>query len=263
VDQLVEQIVEIVRDLKAASTDTVSGVGICVPGIVDRTRGVAVVAANLPWNETPLAEIVSTRTQLKTLVANDADAAALAEGRFGTAIGLSTYACVTLGTGVGCGVVLHGRLLAGHARSGVELGHFIVHPNGRPCRCGCRGCLEATVAGPGLAASYLELSKQPLATPDLIVAAKSGDPIALAVLEEASQDLALAVHNLWRLIPLERLILAGGVANAGELLLAPLTRHLAHIGGRRPVDGHRIVVSNLLGRTSALSAAAAALALEG
>ncbi len=258
VDGLIDQVVETVRSLASAASGPVEAVGIGVPGIVDRSTGVAVVAANLPWNETPLAEIVATRTGLKTVLANDADAAALAEGRFGTAAGLATYACVTIGTGVGCGVVLHGRLVHGGARSGVELGHVIVDPSGRTCRCGSRGCLEATVAGPALAARYVEAGRPATSTPDLIAAAAAGDAIALDVLDGAGADLALAVHNLWRLIPLERLVLAGGVANAGDLLLGPLIRQLHRIGGRRPVPTERIVVSSLLHRTSALSAAAAA-----
>jgi glucokinase len=256
---LVDQVVETVRTLVRSASVPIEAVGIGVPGIVDRVRGVAVVAANLPWRETPLAEIVADRTGLTTIVANDADAAALAEGRFGAAAGLATYACITVGTGVGCGVVLHGRLLHGGARSGVELGHVIVDPAGRTCRCGSRGCLETTVAGPALAMRYVEAGGAPTSTPGLIAAAAAGDPLALGVLEDAGADLALAVHNLWRLIPLERLVLAGGVANAGDLLLGPLVRQLARIGGRRPVPAERIVVSSLLNRTSALSAAAAAL----
>ena len=256
---LVDQVVETVLALARGASGPVESVGIGVPGIVDRARGIAVVAANLPWSETPLAEIVTARTGLETVVANDADAAALAEGRFGAAAGLSTYACVTIGTGVGCGVVLHGRLLHGGARSGVELGHVIIDPGGRTCRCGSRGCLETTVAGPALAARYAEAGGSGTSTADLIAAAAAGDAIALGILEGAGADLALAVHNLWRLIPLERVILAGGVANAGDLLLGSLIRHLDRIGGRRPVPAERIVVSSLLGRTSALSAAAAAL----
>lgn len=259
VDGLVDQIIDIVQALVPTASSPIEAVGIGVPGIVDRVRGIAIVAANLPWSETPLAQVVEARTGLAAVVANDADAAALAEGRFGAAIGFATYACITIGTGVGCGVVLHGRLLHGGARSGVELGHVIVDPDGRPCRCGSRGCLEASVAGPALAARYVEAGGPPTTTPGLIAAAAARDTLALEVLEQASAELAIAVHNLWRLVPLERLVLAGGVSAAGDLLLAPLSRQLARIGGRRPVPSDRIVTSTLQARTSALSAAAAAL----
>ncbi len=257
---LVDQVVGLVDDLAVRAAGTASAVGIAVPGIVDPVTGTALVAANLPWRDTPLAALVSRRCGLPTTVGNDGDGAVLAEKWFGAAQQRQHFACITIGTGIGGGIVIAGALLRGSRNSGCEIGHMVIDPAGPRCRCGSPGCLEVLAAGPAIAARVRAAGGQADDAKDVIDAAHAGDRIALDVLRRTAGYLAVAVLNVWRLFEPEVLVLGGGVAAAGPLLRRPLLDHLEVLTPRRRIPAEAIVCSTI--HRSASYLAAAALVLE-
>lgn len=152
-EELVEGMADAVRQGLDSARDRgleVTGVGLGCAGTVDRARGAIVVSPNLPLVDVPLARLVSERVDLPVALDNDANVAALAEVRVGAAAGLRHVAMLTLGTGVGGGLVLDGRLYRGATGAAAELGHTIVAAGGERCRCGAFGCLEAYASGKAL-----------------------------------------------------------------------------------------------------------------
>jgi glucokinase len=196
----------------------VAAVGVGVPGLFDKDSGRTVLVPNLPgdWNgvsvRDPLAEALGHRV---TLI-NDARAFSLAEALLGAARGLGTVVCVVLGTGMGGGVVIDGRLLRGTGTAG-EIGHQTVLVGGPPCGCGNSGCVEALVradvfARRGGRATALEV----------YAAARAGDPIARSAVDEVIGWLSVALANAYVLFAPDAFVVGGGIAGAGDLLLGPL-----------------------------------------
>ena len=187
-------IAECVREL-ARSYD-VRGVGIGAAGFVDGTRTTIVFAPNLAWRNEPLALRVADATGLPVVVENDANAAAWGEFRFGVAAGYSSVVVVTVGTGIGGGIIVDGRLLRGSGGFAGEIGHINVVPGGLRCGCGLAG-LHVTQA------------------------AREGDPAALECFAHISHWLGVGLADLSAVLDPEAYVLAGGVSEAGELLAAP------------------------------------------
>lgn len=197
-------------------------------------------AANLQWKgKLPLAERLSTLFDGKpVVVTNDANAVAIGEMIYGGAKGMKNFAVITIGTGLGSGIVVDGNLLYGHDGFAGELGHIkIVKQDGRLCGCGRKGCLEQYVSSKGIKYTAQELmqnSSEPsklrslpfgeLTARDVANAAKSGDHIAKKSFEIAGEILGEALTNLVALISPQAIFLSGGVANAGELILTPTKR---------------------------------------
>lgn len=236
-----------------------SGIGIGAPnalpaGIIDR-------APNLPWSGVlPLVERLQGRFPgLKIALTNDAKAAALGEMTFGGARGMRDFALVTLGTGVGCGIVAGGSLLYGHSGMAGELGHTLVHPGGRLCGCGRRGCLETYAAAGGIVRTMRELdpSRPDLTARDVALLAETGDPHALRTWELTGEVLGGALANLSTLLDPEAIFLFGGPVGAGELLLGPLRRHFERLGQQ---PGSLLRTSELMDRNAAVLGAAALVA---
>ena len=179
------------------------------------------------------------RLSLPIHLTNDANAAAIGEGLFGAAKGLSDYIVVTLGTGLGSGIVVQGQVLYGSTGFGGELGHVIVAPGGRACGCGRKGCLERYASVTGLVHTLrekIEASDEPsglrfvpakeLEGSAISDAAKAGDKFALASFEDLSARLGLALANAVAITSPEAIFLFGGLAKAGDLLLEPTRRHM-------------------------------------
>ena len=206
----------------AAPLGPIRGVGLGVPGHVDAETGTGVILPNLAgdWVGRPIAGPVSEQLGLPVLLVNDARALTLAELRMGAGRGARTMVCVTLGTGVGGGVVIDGRLHHGTGHAG-EIGHTIIEPDGPPCRCGSRGCLDR-VAGAGAIAARAGRAT----VEEAIAAARAGDARARAALEHAAWAVGVALGAAAVLLWPDRIVVGGGVAEAGELLLAPLRREV-------------------------------------
>ncbi len=215
-------------------------VGLASAGSIDPERGVVVHAFNLGLDHVPLAQLISDRLGLPALLENDANAAALGEFVAGAGKGCRSLVAVTLGTGVGTGAVLDGRLFTGFNYAGMEGGHMVIRRGGRPCTCGRRGCWEAYASATGLILSTREAMA---AHRDSVLwklapalervngktafdAAWGGDAAAQAVVEEYVSDLACGVVNLVNLLQPEVLCIGGGVSKQGEALLGPIRRVL-------------------------------------
>ena len=221
------------------SREGIQAVGVGIPGLVDNKTGVVVMTANMPFRNTPLRELFQREWDVPVYLGNDANCAALGEYWAGSAKGCSPTVMITLGTGIGGGMVVDGKLFTGFANSGMEVGHMITRPGGLTCGCGNQGCWEQYGSATGLIRMTREAMEQ---NPDSLLwqvcggdlekvqgrtpfqAAKEGDKTALAVLEAYRQELALGLINLINVLQPEVICMGGGVSNAeDELLLTPLT----------------------------------------
>ena len=202
----------------------VAAAGVGVPGLFDEASGRVVFLPNLPpgWTGQEVAGPLGDRLGVPVALLNDARAFTLAESRMGAAAGCPTVVCLTLGTGVGGGVVVDGRLRFGpHGRAG-ELGHQVIEVGGPPCGCGNRGCVEAFAAG----AALCRLGGHP--TPEAVFAAAAGgDERAAEAVRRVVGRLAVGIANLVTVLWPERVVVGGGVAAAGEGLFRPLRAAVA------------------------------------
>ncbi|HWC41154.1 MAG TPA: ROK family protein [Actinomycetota bacterium] len=221
---------EVLGRLAAVATELVAAhgpvaaAGVGLPGLFDEASGRVVFLPNLPpaWTGQPVAGPLGGRLGVPVALLNDARAFTLAESRMGAAAGCPTVVCLTLGTGVGGGVVVDGRLRFGpHGRAG-ELGHQVIEVGGPPCGCGNRGCVEAFAAG----AALCRLGGH--ATPEAVfAAAAAGDGRAAAAVRSVVGRLAVGIANLVTILWPERVVVGGGVAAAGEELFGPLRAAVA------------------------------------
>ena len=218
---VLERVAELGRSIVAPFGEPVSA-GLALPGHFDADRGTGSLLPNLlgDWEGRPIAGPVASSLGLPVTLVNDVRALTLAELRLGAGRGARDLVCVALGTGVGGGVVIGGRLHLGLGHAG-EIGHTTVDPDGPLCGCGNRGCLDRMASAESIAAAAGCSSVAEAAE-----AARAGDPVARAAFARAGEYvgrvLAGAVVLLWP----ERVVVGGGVANAGELLLEPLTAEL-------------------------------------
>jgi glucokinase len=231
---------------------SVDSVGVALPGQVDRD-GNALILPNLhgDWTGTPIAAPLADGFGMPVTLLNDGHAFALAEARIGAARGARDVVCIVCGTGVGGGLVLDGRLHLGIDERGGEVGHITVEPDGELCGCGNFGCVEAIAGARAIARSA---GKDGFA--DVLTAARAGERASVAALERAGRALGIAVANLAVVLTPERVVVGGGVAEAGELLLEPLRDEVARRAGAvTPVDRVKIVRAELGPFAGAIGAA--------
>lgn len=228
---------QVVTDSKK-SLDDVAAVGVGLPGLVDNERGIVVNTPNMPFRNTPLRSVFLSKWNIPVYLGNDANCAAVAEYKAGTARGCDPMVMVTIGTGLGGGMICGGKLFTGYAGSGMEVGHMIVEPGGQQCGCGNLGCWEQY----GSASALIRITRQAMhnkrdsmlwdlchGDPAKVVGrtafdgARQGDICAQKVLGVYRRGLAVGLINLVNIIQPEIICLGGGVSNAeDELLLAPL-----------------------------------------
>ncbi|MCP4247809.1 MAG: ROK family protein [bacterium] len=219
----------------------VVGVGIGAPGPLSPSRGAIFKAANLPkFEDVPIRDELARRTALAAVFDNDGNAAAYGEYWVGAGRGAADTILLTLGTGVGAGVILGGKLLHGHFENAAELGHTIVHPGGRPCACGQRGCLEQYASAANVARRVIEEIQAGTEcvlgqhTPDVeaitskavVDAVRTGDALASRIWDEACHALAVACVNAQHSFNPAVIVLGGGMSAAGDILLDGVRRHL-------------------------------------
>ena len=221
-----------VRRLAAAAPGRVVAVGVGVPALIDMEAGVVLDLPNLPgrWPRVPVTDIVARETGLPAFLINDVRAFTVAEHSLGAAQGTETAVCVAVGTGIGGGLIAHGRVVLGLGGSAGEVGHLILALDGPRCGCGNRGCAEVFASGPAIAAEAIrrvlqgntttlrDLADGDLAaiTPALVAeAAAGGDPVAIEVLERAGTYLGLALAGVIATLAPEIVVLGGGVAQPG------------------------------------------------
>jgi glucokinase len=238
----VNNIKQAIKDLmKETSTDSssIDGIGFDFPGQVDYKTGVVKLAPNIPgWVNVPIAQMIEEEFHIPTKIDNDVRCAALGELKFGAGRGCENFICMTVGTGIGSGLVINGKLVRGASNAAGELGHIKLQMKDGPiCGCGDTGCLEAFASGPaivamaqdyikgGKAAKFSEMAADGEITPYIVAkAAEQGDPIAKRIFEIVGEYIGLGLSSVINLLNPEKVIIGGGVAESGELLLAPIRR---------------------------------------
>lgn len=236
-----ERIAQLLERLERESDNAPSAIGIGVPGLVNSETGVIEFLPNLPesWRGFPASDFLQRRTGVPAHLLNDARLAALGEHWFGSGPGRDNLLVVTVGTGIGGGLILDGKLRLGVRGAAGEIGHHTVVPDGAPCTCGSRGCLETLVNGPLLSAQGAALARSGSApklaaiagnnwdaiTPrEMALAAKQGDAAVMAAIEKAATYLGIGIANAVTLTAVARVVISGGIAALGELLLAPIRK---------------------------------------
>ena len=242
-DELIEQLVIRIIKLKAESTykgNRVRGVGIGVPGRVDFDQGIVFDLTNVPGcKNVHLRDALRTKVKIPVLVDNDANLMALAENRFGAAKGHKDCICVTMGTGIGGGVVLGGRIYRGINFAAGEIGHMTINENGPMCVCGGKGCIERYVGNryileeavkrlrngaKSIVRNQLSGRYSNLTLEMLSKAARKRDPFAMLIWQEVGAHMGAVLANVVNLLNPEIIVVGGGVANAGSLILDPMRR---------------------------------------
>jgi predicted NBD/HSP70 family sugar kinase len=270
-EQVVAHIVSGVRAVMAGPGARILGVGVSVPGQVDREGGVSVFAPNWDWHDVPLRDLLSRSIEPPLHLDNPLRAAVVAELWSGAARGRDDVAVINLGTGVGAGLAFGGTLYRGTSNTAGEWGHTTLVLDGRLCRCGSRGCVEAYVGAPGIMQTLRDLAPtSALLHPEdqtatlgaLAAGLAAGDPIAAKVNAETGRYLGVAVADLINLINPELVVLSSWVAERlGPPLLDEVRAVVTQHALRRPLTDTEIVLSTVRGNPVSLGAAT--LALEG
>jgi glucokinase len=243
-DELVAQIARLVQDVRSelgrtAPSADVKAAGLAVPGVVDAPAGRVefTVALNPEWNGFAARDALEEHINVPTLLLNDAQAATLGEHAQGGGRGYRDFVCVTVGTGIGGGLVLDGRLYVGSRGMSGVLGHTTVIPDGLPCLCGNRGCLETVASGTAIlraartAREAGELTgssdRVELTVKELAVMAQNGNNVATRIFADAGTALGIALGNVVCTLNPAAIVVGGGVSRAGALLLGPMREEIA------------------------------------
>ena len=240
-DELVELLVREVNEARDARPD-VTAVGLGIPATIDHDAGVAIAAVNLPLTDVPIRDLVSERVGLPVFVDNDANVAALAEYLYGAAQGKPTTVMLTVGTGIGGGLILDGEVFRGATGAGAELGHTVIQADGPPCQGNCpnHGCVEALASGTALGREGLAVAES---APDSALgkllaagekvdgtavteAALAGDETAITVFDLIGGRLGVACTSFANIFQPDAIVVGGGVMAAGDLLLDPARREV-------------------------------------
>ena len=250
------------------------GVGVGAPGPLDTKRGIVLLTPNLGWVNLPLRQIIHERLGLPAWLDNDANCAVLGEWWVGAARGAKTAIGITIGTGIGGGLILDGKLYHGASDVAGEIGHTTIDTEGRRCKCGNYGCLEAYASGPNIALRAVEeieagavsrlaslvggdLTK--ITAQTVYQAAADGDDLALEVVNDTAKFLGVGIGNLLNVFNPEVVVVCGGVTLAGDHLFVPLQREVARRAFKPAVAACRIVPGELAGTAGVYGAAKAFL----
>jgi glucokinase len=245
VDAVVDAIVEAASGLLvAAGEDTVVGVGLVMPGVVDRAAGVARWSANIGWRDLPIRRLVADRLRLPVQIEHDVRAAGAAELDAGAARGMREVLFVSIGTGLAGALITGGGVVHGASGLAGEIGHVPVFPGGERCACGQLGCAEAYASAASVARRYARRSGGAAVPAEIVLArAADGDAAARVVLDDAVVALTRTVLGVVLLADPELVVLAGGMAGAGAALTDPLSEGIARsLSWRTPPP---VVVSGL------------------
>ena len=232
---LLDVVVDAVEETRDGAGAEVDAVGFGIPSLIDQRTGNSVIAVNLPLKDVMFADVMSERLGLPVFVDNDANLAALAEHRAGAARGYSEVVLLTIGTGIGSGLILRGELYRGAIGAGAELGHTVIDSDGPPCQGNCpnQGCIESLASGTALAREALRIAhEQPgsglgralasgreLEGPLVTELAHDGDAAAIEAIELIGTRLGVAIASFVNIFNPEVVVIGGGVMGAGELLL--------------------------------------------
>jgi len=264
-EKVIKRIGKTIQQLVAEhkySWEDIGGVGVSAPGRLDLEKGETLFMTNLPthWINIPLAAKLEAILNKPVYLLNDVRAITYGEWAFGAGRGVDCMLCFAIGTGIGGGVVINNQLVLNQGGSAGELGHIVIDVNGPPCGCGDHGCVETFASGPAIAALGLKRVVQGAATaigemadydlnkitPHLIAkAAEAGDPIAQEIWETVGEYMGIAIQNAALVIGPKKVVVTGGVAAAGDLLLKPIRRTLKERMTVMPADQIEVVRGEL------------------
>ena len=271
-DAVVARIVKLARaSMAQAKGKEIVGVGIGSPGPLDTKTGIVILTPNLGWTNMPLRDRIAEAVKLPTVLDNDANCAIYGEWWRGAARGVQNVVGLTIGTGIGGGIVLGGEIYHGASDAAGEIGHMTINANGRLCNCGNHGCLEAYASGPAIAARAVEgiqagaksglpqyvggdLSK--VTAQVVYEAANDGDPYALDVVHETAELLGAGVASIVNIFNPNVVVICGGVTQAGEKLFGPLTAEVHRRAFKPAWEVCRILPGTLPGTAGVYGAAA-------
>jgi glucokinase len=276
-DAVVHRIIEVAKtsiaETRAAAPEAeIIGAGIGAPGPLDTRSGVVLLTPNLGWVNMPLRKRMMDGLKLRTALDNDANCAVLGEWWMGAARGTRHALGLTIGTGIGGGIIIDGRLYHGASDIAGEMGHMTIEANGRRCKCGNYGCIEAYASGPNIALRAVEAleSGSPSSLPGYVdgdlsritaqtvyQAAQAGDELALEVVRDTAKYLGAAVGSLINIFNPEAVVIVGGVTLAGENLFEPLRREVSRRAFKPAVQVCRILPGALTGVAGVYGAARA------
>lgn len=271
---------ELVRDMadcakkalaKANLTvDDVKSIGVGIPGTADQEKGLVIFCTNLGWANVPLRDEMQKYINKPVFIDNDANVAALAENFAGVSAGCKSSVLLTLGTGVGGGIIIGGKTWTGAHGRGGEVGHMTLIPDGVPCTCGNNGCLERYCS----ATAIIRMAQQEcLGYPDsailskaggdpekinakiVIDAAKEGDPVAVRVFDQYARYLALAINTITAFFDPEMVVLGGGVSQSGDFLLNAVRALLPRYLMFKALPGPRLELARLGNEAGIIGAA--------
>jgi len=272
----IKRIIETIHENIVQSSvvpDDIIGIGIGAPGPLDVKRGMINFAPNLPgWRDVPLRKILEDEFNMKVVLENDANAAAWGERCFGAGQGVNNLVCFTLGTGIGGGIIIDGKIYHGNNYGAAELGHMTVNKDGPRCNCGNYGCLEAYSSATGIKnriknriregikSDFLNFDEdklfESLRLKSIFEAARKGDRLTSIVVEEAISYLGIAIANITNILNPEMVVLVGGITNEGEKLLIPLKGEVKKRAFYFNYKSLKIVIGELGGNAGVLGAAA-------
>ncbi|MHB9156385.1 MAG: ROK family protein [Endomicrobiales bacterium] len=268
-EEICAQIIEHARAMK--NFKKLSGTGIGVAGDIDQERGVVRFSPNLPgWKNADLRKILGNALPKPIVVDNDANAAALGAYWLDAKGKIQNLICITLGTGVGGGLICEGKLFRGATGSAGEIGHMPLEPNGPICKCGSRGCIERYLGAAALSCQAREAVKMGKSkiiyklvsgnlneiTPQVLTAAAhKGDSLAKTIWQEAGERLGIVLAGVINLLNPEMIVLAGGVSRAGELILKPLKETVKERAFITPAKACRVVISRYTQKLGVVGAA--------
>jgi len=262
---VVERMVAAIHRLQteaAAATRRLAAIGFGVPGILDLPEGIVRRSPNMPgWENFPFQAAVKQRLQVPIVVENDANAAAIGEMWRGAGCGTRHFVMLTLGTGVGGGVIIDGKILHGARGYGGELGHTVVDPHGHPCGCGSQGCLEQYTSGTAIARLAAPYYGRTTAQ-EVALAARRGEPQALEIYRQVGWYLGIACASFANLLNPECIAIGGGAANAFDLFIDTLHTTLGQRAFPEACDRLRIVPAQCGTDAGGLGAAYQAMHIE-
>ncbi len=258
---MVEEILRTVEKLLEENQAKIAAIGIGCPSPLDIEKGLVMSPSNLrDWNNFPIVKIFEGRFKVPVVLDNDANTAALGEYFYGAGRGYKNIVYVTVSTGIGGGIILNGEILHGVAAGAGELGHAIVQPDGFPCNCGSRGCLETICAGVHIARRTREKLASGAASlmhemvsdisevsaKTLVEAVRREDELAVEIWGETCRYLAIGIGNAITLLAPEAVVIGGGIAaGAGDLLFTPLRKLLPEFVSMIPADKINILPAEL------------------
>jgi len=258
--------------LRNMDSSQLHSISVAAAGAIDSEKGLVTSSPNLPgWRDVPLRDIVRNKYGVDTFLINDASAAALGEQQFGAGRGVNNFVLLTVGTGIGGGIIIGGKLYNGASGSAGEIGHMTIDVDGPKCNCGSTGCLETLASGTAMAREAIKRIKQGkksslteivggeidnITAEKVSVAARGGDPLALEVISEAANYLGIGMVNLVNIFNPEMIIVGGGVAKMGDLLLDSARRVVRERAFKLSAQAVRIVRAQLGDDSGLLGAAA-------